>query len=129
MFASIPSSPSGRLSTSSTTCTSPISPALPPRQGYLKFFVKDANPLYNFQTVQPRKGREFNEMELDIAWDEFAGCKLFATPKLVVIKFPSLNMAGSYTFIYGWIDGAEPVATKGPQTNTRIKWHVDWWLT
>ena len=68
-------------------------------------------------------------MELNIAWDEFAGCKLFSTPKLIVIKFPSLNMAGSYTFIYGWIDDAEPVATKGPQTNTRIKWHVDWWLT
>ena len=100
-----------------------------PRQGDFKSFAKDADRLYTFQNVQPRKGREFDEMELDIAWDEFAGCKLFATPKLVVIKFPSLNMAGSYTFIYGWIDDAEPVATKGPQTNTRIKWHVDWWLT
>ena len=99
------------------------------RQGDVKSFAKDADRLYTFQNVQPRKGREFEEMELDIGWDEFAGCKLFATPKLVVIKFPSLNTAGSYTFIYGWIDDAEPVATKGPQTNTRIKWHVDWWLT
>ena len=100
-----------------------------PRQGDFKSFAKDADRLYTFTNVQPRKGREFDEMELDIAWDEFAGCKLFATPKLIVIKFSSLNMVGSYTFIYGWIDDAEPVATKGPQTNTRIKWHVDWWLT
>ena len=99
------------------------------RQGDFKSFAKDADRLYTFTNVQPRKGKEFQEMELDIAWDEFAGCKLFATPKLVVIKFSSLNMAGSYTFIYGWVDDAEPVATKGPQTNTRIKWHVDWWLT
>ena len=99
------------------------------RQGDFKSFAKDADRLYTFTDVQPRKGKEFEEMELDIAWDEFAGCKLFATPKLVVIKFPSLNMAGAYTFVYGWVDDAEPVATKGPQTNTRIKWHVDWWLT
>lgn len=99
------------------------------RQGDFKSFAKDADRLYTFTNVQPRKGKEFEEMELGIAWDEFSGCKLFSTPKLIVIKFPSLNMAGSYTFIYGWIDNAEPVATKGPQTNTRIKWHVDWWLT
>ena len=99
------------------------------RQGDFKSFAKDADRLYTFTNVQPRKGKEFEEMELDIAWDEFAGCKLFSTPKLIVIKFPNLNMAGAYTFIYGWIDDAEPVATKGPQTNTRIKWHVDWWLT
>lgn len=100
-----------------------------PRQGDFKSFAKEADRLYTFTNVQPRKGKEFQEMELDITWDEFAGCKLFSTPKLIVIKFSSLNMAGSYTFIYGWIDDAEPVATKGPQTNTRIKWHVDWWLT
>lgn len=100
-----------------------------PRQGDFKSFAKDADQVHTFTNVQPHKGKEFEEMELDIAWDEFAGCKLFATPKLIVIKFSSLNTAGSYTFIYGWIDDAEPVATKGPQTNTRIKWHVDWWLT
>lgn len=99
------------------------------RQGDFRSFAKDADLLYTFSNVQPRKGHEFDEMELNIPWDEFAGCKLFSTPKLVVIKFSSLNMAGSYTFVYGWIDDAEPVATKGPQTNTRIKWHVDWWLT
>ena len=99
------------------------------RQGDFKSFAKDADQLYTFFNVQPRKGKEFREMELDIAWDEFAGCKLFSTPKLIVIKFPSLNTAGAYTFLYGWIDDAEPVATKGPQTNTRIKWRVDWWLT
>ena len=29
----------------------------------------------------------------------------------------------------GWIDSAEPVATKGPSVNTRIKWHLDYYLT
>lgn len=99
------------------------------RQGDFRSFAKDEDLLYTFANVQPRKGREFGEMELTIPWSEFAGCKLFATPKLVVIKFPNLNMAGAYTFVYGWIDEAEAVATKGPQTNTRVRWHVDWWLT
>ena len=94
-----------------------------------KSFANKEDELYIFQNVQPRKGKEFEEMELDIAWDEFAGVKLFETPKLIVIGFYNLNPAGAYTFLYGWIDDAEPVATKGPQTNTRIKWHVDWWLT
>ena len=99
------------------------------RQGNFKSFARDADRLYTFSNVQPRKGHEFDEMELNIAWDEFAGCKLFTTPKLIVIKFLGLNMAGSYTFIYGWIDDAQPIATKGPEVNTRIRWHVDWWLT
>lgn len=94
-----------------------------------KSFANKEDELYTFQNVQPRKGKEFEEMELDIAWDEFAGVKLFETPKLIVIGFYNLNPTGAYTFVYGWIDDAEPVATKGPQPNTRIKWHVDWWLT
>lgn len=94
-----------------------------------KSFAKDADKLHNFTDVQPRKGKEFQEMELEIAWDEFTGVKLFETPKLIVIRLSKLNPAGAYTFVYGWIDDAEPVATKGPQPNTRIKWHVDWWLT
>lgn len=99
------------------------------RGGVFKSFAKDADKLYNFTDVQPRKGKEFQEMELEIVWDEFTGVKLFETPKLIVIRFSKLNPAGAYTFVYGWIDDAEPVATKGPQPNTRIKWHIDWWLT
>ena len=99
------------------------------RGGVFKSFAKDADKLYNFADVQPRKGKEFSEMELEIAWDEFTGVKLFETPKLIVIRLSKLNPAGAYTFVYGWVDDAEPVATKGPQPNTRIKWHVDWWLT
>lgn len=94
-----------------------------------KSFAKDADKLHGFTDVQPRKGKEFSEMELAIAWDEFTGVKLFETPKLIVIRLSKLNPAGAYTFVYGWIDDAEPVATKGPQPNTRIRWHVDWWLT
>lgn len=99
------------------------------RGGNFRSFAKDADRLYNFADVQPRKGKELSEMELEIAWDEFAGVKLYETPKLIVIRFSKLNTAGAYTFVYGWIDDAEPVTTKGPQPNTRIKWHVDWWLT
>lgn len=94
-----------------------------------KSFAKDADQVHTFTDVQPRKGKEFEEMELEIAWDEFTGVKLFETPKLIVIRFSKLNAAGAYTFVYGWIDDAEPVATKGPKPNTRIRWHVDWWLT
>lgn len=94
-----------------------------------KSFAKDADRVHTFTNVQPRKGKEFQEMELEIAWDEFTGVKLFKTPKLIVIRFSKLNTAGAYTFVYGWIDDAEPIATKGPQPNTRIRWHVDWWLT
>lgn len=94
-----------------------------------KSFAKDADRVHTFTDVQPRKGKEFQEMELEIVWDEFTGVKLFETPKLIVIRFSKLNTAGAYTFVYGWIDDAEPVATKGPQPNTRIRWHVDWWLT
>ena len=99
------------------------------RGGVFKSFAKDADKLHNFTDVQPRKGKEFSEMELEITWDEFTGVKLFETPKLIVIRLSKLNTAGAYTFVYGWIDDAEPVATKGPQPNTRIRWHVDWWLT
>ena len=99
------------------------------RGGNFKSFAKDADKLYNFADVQPRKGKEFSEMELEIAWDEFTGVKLFETPKLIVIRLSKLNPAGAYTFVYGWVDDAEPVATKGPRPNTRIKWHIDWWLT
>lgn len=94
-----------------------------------KSFAKDADRVHTFTNVQPRKGKEFSEMELEIAWDEFTGVKLFETPKLIVIRLSKLNTAGAYTFVYGWVDDAEPVATKGPQSNTRIKWHIDWWLT
>ena len=90
-----------------------------------KSFANKEDQLYTFTDVQPKKGKEFREMELDIAWDEFTGAKLFETPKLIVIGFHNLNPAGAYTFLYGWIDDAEPIATKGPQPNTRIKWHVD----
>uniref|UniRef100_UPI00257B3B95 hypothetical protein n=1 Tax=Megasphaera sp. TaxID=2023260 RepID=UPI00257B3B95 len=41
------------------------------RQGDFKSFAKDADRLYTFTNVQPRKGKEFEEMELGIAWDEF----------------------------------------------------------
>ena len=94
-----------------------------------KSFANKEDELYIFTNVQPKKGKEFQEMEVNIAWDEFAGVKLFETPKLIVIGFYDLNASGAYTFVYGWVDDAEPVATKGPLTNTRIKWHVDWWLT
>ena len=32
-------------------------------------------------------------------------------------------------YVVGWIDSAEPVATKGPNANTRVRWHVDYYLT
>lgn len=92
-------------------------------------FARNDDVLYSFDRVTPRKGRELDTMELPIPWDEFQGAVgLLSTPKLITAKFSGLNMAGAYVFVYGWIDEAEPVSVKGPDSNTRVRWHPDWWL-
>jgi len=92
-------------------------------------FARNEDVLYSFDRVTPRKGRELDTMELPIPWDEFQGAVgLLSTPKLVTAKFSGLNMADAYVFVYGWIEDAEPVSVKGPESNTRIHWHPDWWL-
>lgn len=80
-----------------------------------------------YNNPQPRKGRLLSELEVEIEYEIFTGL----TGKGPAPKFLMLT-GGSQTQvmeIYGWIDRAEPIATKGPKTNTLIHWHVDYWFT
>lgn len=79
--------------------------------------------LYYIQNVVPRKGKEFSEMELPIKYPRVMGMETqYRVPKLVVASTSIMDLVG-------WVDSFEPVATKGPSENTRMKWHIDWWLT
>lgn len=80
-------------------------------------------PLYDIAGVAPRKGKEFSEMEVGISYPALMGLTDKKIPR--VIWLTSTTADG----LIGWIDGFEPVATKGPSENTRIRWHIDWWLT
>lgn len=80
-----------------------------------------------FNNPQPRKGRLLSEIEVPYPYEYFTGM----TSTGNVAKFLCLNggpLTGNME-IYGWIDRVEPIATKGPNTNTLIHWHVDYWLT
>ena len=83
--------------------------------------------LYSFDDVTPRKTRELSEMELPIDHSEFESIIFGSkqTPHCICIK-PDRNKKD---LIVGWIDRTEAVATKGPKSNTRIFWHVDYYLT
>lgn len=80
-----------------------------------------------FYNVTPKKGREYSEMEIPVPYENFEA--LSSTNMMP--KFIGINARmGTYPIhIFGWIDSAEPVATKGPNQNTLIRWHVDYWLT
>ena len=80
-----------------------------------------------FNNPQPRKGRLLSEIEVNVDYELFTGLSSQGgTPKFLMMT----GTAGSgLAEIYGWIDRAEPVATKGPKTNTLIHWHVDYWFT
>ena len=84
----------------------------------------------HYTDVTPRKGYEFSEMELPMDPVEFSGIvKGERFPKFLVLV-PKREAEEEATHsIYGWIDSYEPVATKGPSVNTRIRWHVDYWMT
>lgn len=97
--------------------------------GHYQLEYHDALMAY-YQHVTPRKGHEFDEMELPMDPTEFSGIvKGERFPKfLVLVPKRSDDDEASHS-IYGWIDSYEPVATKGPSVNTRIRWHIDYWLT
>lgn len=80
-----------------------------------------------FENVTPRKGNEFSVMELPVEWSKYFASVLSVdeVPHCIFI-YPD---SSSRNYIVGWIDAAEPVATKGPSVNTRISWHIDYYLT
>lgn len=80
-----------------------------------------------YNNPQPRKGRLLSEIEVNIEYELFTGLSSKnPAPKFLMLTGGTDN---SLVEIYGWIDRAEPIATKGPKTNTLIHWHVDYWFT
>ena len=84
---------------------------------------------YSYSNVTPRKGEDLSVMELPIDHAEFESIVLLgsAAPTFILIEVG--HSVTEKTRIAGWIDRTEAVATKGPNTNTRIFWHVDYYLT
>ena len=80
-------------------------------------------PLFDISGVAPKKGREFSEMEVGISYPVLMGLTDKKIPRVMWLTSATADV------LIGWIDGFEPVATKGPSENTRILWHIDWWLT
>ena len=90
----------------------------------------NGNLIYNSGnvTIFPRKGHEFNEIELPIDYNEFNGLtSIKKTPTFITLGVELTSSVNGT--IMGWIDSIEPVATKGPSHNCRITWHIDYWLT
>ena len=79
--------------------------------------------LYNISGVAPKKGKEFSEMEIGVSYPRLMGLQQPKTPKLMYLTSSTTDT------LIGWVDGFEPIATKGPSENTRVLWHIDWWLT
>ena len=84
---------------------------------------------YNFSDVTPRKGEELSVVELPIDHSDFEGIVKLASAAPTFVLIDVGNAITERTMIAGWIDRTEPVATKGPNMNTRIYWHVDYYLT
>ena len=78
---------------------------------------------YDITGVVPKKGKEFSEMEIPVQYPEVMGMTDKKIPRLIYIQGTTTDV------LIGWVDGFEPVATKGPSQNTRLLWHIDWWLT
>lgn len=86
------------------------------------------NLLYTFNDWTPKKGLITEEMELPIDYNEFLGFDFAtATPKYLYVSY--MGDDGQKFQFYAWIDNAFPVSTKGPNTNTRIRYHINWWHT
>ena len=95
--------------------------------------LSDGSNVIDFwSTPTPRKGHLLDEIEVPVPYERFIGLGTKSTtPKYLSMtgyQFISAGVEDAYE-IYGWIDSIEPVATKGPKTNTKIRWHVDYWLT
>lgn len=96
----------------------PTSGGIPPT------YLDPALKLHELTNITPKKGREYSEMEVPISFTSLDNlASTLKAPRFLMIR--ELN---SYV-IFGWIDDAIPIATKGPNANTLIRWHPDYWLT
>ena len=89
---------------------------------------------YDSNNIYPRKGHEFDEIEVPEFYERINGLTYTGrTPRLVemVVEIFAGNGAMSpvRTSILGWIDSIEPVSMSSPKNSCRIRYHIDWWLT
>jgi hypothetical protein len=101
-------------------------------------FVITSSIMKNLGEVHPKRGEEFSILEANVDHSAFAG--VTSTPYNAVMLRISHDEEQTQTdgtkkivtvtdgTVYGWIDKAEPVSL-GSKVNTRVYWHVDWWLT
>ena len=96
-----------------------------------KIYVPDsAELIYNAPIASPRKGHEFDEIEVAFDYNRLNGLSYHdRVPRFITIETKATGGSAKNCLICGWIDDIEPVAVKGPSANSRIKWHVDYWLT
>lgn len=101
-------------------------------------FVITSPFMKNLGEVHPKRGEEFTVLEVNVDHSAFTG--ISRSPYNAVMLRISHDEEQTQTdgtkktvtvtdgTVYGWIDKAEPVSL-GSKVNTRIYWHVDWWLT
>lgn len=101
-------------------------------------FVITSAVMKNLGEVHPKRGEEFTVLEVNVDHSAFTG--ITRSPYNAVMLRISHDEEQTQTdgtkktvtvidgTVYGWIDKTEPVSL-GSKVNTRIYWHVDWWLT
>ena len=96
-----------------------------------KVYIPDSGELiYNFPIASPRKGHEFDEIEITLDYNRANGLSYHdKVPRFITIETKATGGTAKNCLICGWIDDIEPVAVKGPSTTSRVRWHVDYWLT
>lgn len=88
-----------------------------------------SNLFLAYSDPQPRKGKLLSELEISVEYEFFTGLvSTVGCPKFLRLNGGPAGSSGNME-IYGWIDRAEPIASKGPKSNTRVYWHVDYWFT
>lgn len=87
-------------------------------------FTVTSSAMKNISVFHPKKGEEYSMAEVGVSFDEFAG--VLSQPYNAIILGVTSGDASAQVF--GWIDRAEEVSVSA-KTNTRLFWHVDWWLT
>ena len=104
---------------------------LPVSTGSAGFYLDQDTLVHQYDSFTPRKGREWSEMEVNVDYSEFTGLTAFGkTPRFIRLVVDSTDGTNYNSMnVYGWIDDISPIATKGPKSNTLIRWHVDYWLT
>ena len=87
-------------------------------------FTVTSSAIKNISVFHPKKGEEYTVAEVGVSFDEFAG--ILTQPFNAVIL--DVTSGDASAKVFGWIDRAEEISVSA-KTNTRLFWHIDWWLT